>query len=170
MPPLVIVYGSTTGNTYDISEKLRKEWGESDCDLVNVIDATAELFDDYRFFVFAASTWGAGDLQDDWEEFFPTLDEIDFSGKSVAIVGLGDQENYPNQYGDCVALLHDKVLERGGTVVGFTKPEGYSYTASRAERDGKLLGLLLDVDNQAAQTDARVRNWIGQVKKAFRET
>lgn len=168
MPRVAIVYGSTTGNTYDVSEKLQKEWGGSDCELVNVTEATPRLFEEYDYFIFGVSTWGAGDLQDDWEEFFPTFNEVDLSGKTVAIMGLGDQENYPDQYADCVALLHDKVIERGGRVVGYTAPEGYTYTTSRAERDGKLLGLLLDEDNQASQTDSRIRNWVAGLKKRFK--
>ena len=168
MARVAIVYGSTTGNTYDVSEKLQKEWGGSDCDLVNVTDAGPGLFKRYDLFVFGVSTWGAGDLQDDWEEFFPTFDEIDLSGKMVAIMGLGDQENYPDQYADCVATLHDKVVERGAKLVGYTSPKGYTYTASRAERDGRLLGLLLDEDNQAAETDGRIRSWVADLKKRFR--
>lgn len=170
MARVVIIYGSTTGNTYDVSEKLQAEWGTSESEMVNVVDADPELFRENDFFIFGVSTWGAGDLQDDWEEFFPTFDELDLTGKTVAIMGLGDQENYPDQYGDCVAILHDKVVERGGKVVGYTEPEGYTYTASRAERGGKLLGLLLDEDNQAAQTDSRLRNWVAELKKVFAKT
>ncbi len=168
MARVAIVYGSTTGNTYDVAEKLQNEWSGSECDLVNITDADPELFERYDFFIFGVSTWGAGDLQDDWEEFFPTLDEIDLTGKTVAIMGLGDQENYSDQYADCVSTLHDKVVDRGAKVVGYTSPEGYTYTTSRAERDGKLLGLLLDEDNQAAQTDTRIRKWVADLKKRFK--
>ena len=167
MSRVVILYGSTTGNTYDVSEKLQKEWGESGCDLVNVADADADLFARYDFFIFGVSTWGAGDLQDDWEEFFPSLDDLDLTGKTVAIMGLGDQENYPDHFCDCVGILHDKVIDRGGRVIGYTKAEGYTYTASRGEREGKLLGLLLDEDSQSALTDGRIRKWVGRLKKSL---
>ncbi|BDA73963.1 hypothetical protein CAL7716_081290 [Calothrix sp. PCC 7716] len=36
-----------------------------------------------------------GELQDDWDNFFDELDNIDFSGKKVAYFGVGDQNDYP---------------------------------------------------------------------------
>ncbi len=33
-----------------------------------------------------------GEAQCDWDDFFPTLEEIDFNGKLVALFGCGDQK------------------------------------------------------------------------------
>ena len=167
MASIGIIYGSSTGNTRDVCRKLQLMLGRESADLLDVADVTPADFIRYRNLILAVSTWGAGDLQDDWEEFYPNLDEIDFSGKRVAVLALGDQQHYGDAFCDCVPLLVDKVTERGGTVVGFTEPEGYSYIASRAERDGKLMGLILDEDNQADQTDARLKRWISRLRGAF---
>ncbi len=168
MANICIIYGSSTGNTRDAAQKLQSRWGSDEADLVEVTEIDTDIFERYDRFIFAVSTWGAGDLQDDWELFFPRLDEVDFTSKRVAVMALGDQQHYPDAFADCVALLVDKVSERGATVVGATRPEGYSYNSSRAEREGKLLGLLLDEDNQADLTDKRLRAWVASLRKQFR--
>ncbi|MFW5689643.1 MAG: flavodoxin [Spirochaetota bacterium] len=159
-----IFYGSSTGNTKDVSAKLHEALGG---DLHNITDVDADTISQYDSLVFAASTWGAGDLQDDWEDFFPNLDDVDFSGKKVAIMGLGDQENYGDTFVDAMAILAEKVEEKGGQLVGSTSTDGYEYDNSEAEKDGMFIGLVIDEDNQSDQTDERVKNWAAELKKAF---
>lgn len=159
-----IFYGSSTGNTKDVSEKLQQLLGG---DLHSITDVDADTIAGYDFMVFATSTWGAGDLQDDWEDFFPNLDDIDFSGKKVAIMGLGDQENYGDTFVDGMALLAEKVEEQGGEVVGFTSTDGYTYDNSEAERDGQFVGLVIDEDSQSDKTDERLKKWAAELKSVF---
>ncbi|MFW5738136.1 MAG: flavodoxin [Spirochaetota bacterium] len=159
-----IFYGSTTGNTKDVAVKLQEALGG---DLHSITDVDTDAIAGYDNLVFATSTWGAGDLQDDWEDFFPNLDDMDFSGKKVAIMGLGDQENYGDTFVDGMQLLAEKVEELGGQLVGFTSTEGYEYDSSEAERDGRFVGLVIDEDGQSDLTDERVRNWAADLKSAF---
>ncbi|MFW6312647.1 MAG: flavodoxin [Spirochaetota bacterium] len=159
-----IFYGSSTGNTKDVSVKLQEALGG---DLHNITDVDADTIAGYDSIVMATSTWGAGDLQDDWEDFLPNLDEVDFSGKKVAIMGLGDQENYGDTFVDGMAILAEKVEEKGGTIVGYTSTDGYSYDNSEAEKDGKFLGLVIDEDNQSDATDGRVKKWAAELEAAF---
>ena len=159
-----IFYGSSTGNTKDVSAKLQEALG---ADLHNITDVDNDTIAGYDYLVFATSTWGAGDLQDDWEDFFPNLDDIDFSGKKVGIMGLGDQDNYGDTFVDGMAILAEKVEEKGGTIVGHTATEGYSYDNSEAERDGRFIGLVIDEDNQSDATDGRISAWAADLKKAF---
>ena len=159
-----IFYGSSTGNTKDVSTQLQEALG---ADIYNITDVDVETISGYDSLVLAASTWGAGDLQDDWEDFFPNLDDLDFSGKKVAIMGLGDQENYGDTFVDGMAILAEKVEEKGGQIVGHTSTDGYSYDNSEAEKDGKFIGLVIDEDNQSDQTAARVKTWAASLKSAF---
>jgi hypothetical protein len=39
-------------------------------------------------------------------------------------------------------------LARGARVVGAWPTDGYDFMASKAERDGEFVGLVLDLDNQ----------------------
>lgn len=162
-----IVYGSSTGNTRDVSEKIHRSIGVDNADLLNVAEIEPHELEQYDNLVFAVSTWGRGDLQDDWEEFFPQLDELDLTRVNVAVVALGDQRNYPSNFADALAILVDKAAERGARIVGKTRPEGYEFDASAAVRNGSFLGLVLDEDTQAALTEARIREWVEQLKRQF---
>jgi flavodoxin I len=164
MAGIGIFYGSSTGNTRDVSVKLQAALGG---DLHDITDADVETIAAYEYLVFATSTWGAGDLQDDWEDFFPRLDEIDFSGKKVAIMGLGDQDNYGDTFVDGMLILANKVEELGGQVVGYTSTEGYSYDSSEAVRNGQFLGLVIDEDSQSDKTDERIKLWTAELKRQF---
>lgn len=164
MAGIGIFYGSSTGNTKDVSVKLKSALGG---DLHNITDVDADTISGYPYLVFATSTWGAGDLQDDWEDFFPSLDDVDFAGRKVAIMGLGDQENYGDTFVDGMRILAEKVEERGGTVVGYTSTEGYSYDNSEAEKDGRFLGLVIDEDSQSDKTDERIKAWVAVLRKEF---
>jgi flavodoxin I len=164
MASIGIFYGSSTGNTKDVSVKLQAALGG---DLHNITDVDADTISGYRYLVFATSTWGAGDLQDDWEDFFPTLDDVDFSGKKVGIMGLGDQENYGDTFVDGMTVLSEKIEEKGGSVVGFTSTDGYNYDNSAAEKDGQFVGLVIDEDNQSDDTAVRIKAWVADLKKEF---
>ncbi|MFP4483820.1 MAG: flavodoxin [Spirochaetaceae bacterium] len=163
-----IVYGSTTGNTRDVSVKLQRLIGEEQSDLIDVTETDTTTLSRYDRLIFAVSTWGAGDLQDDWEAFYPELKKMDFTGKTVAIMGLGDQVNYPEAFADAVAILADVVTSGGGRVVGHTSTEGYTYTVSKAERDGRFLGLVIDEDNQGSLTDQRLKDWVSRLRKELK--
>lgn len=160
---VAIVYGSSTLNTQFAAERIHAAFGPDRADLHNVKDVSVELLGPYTGLVFVSSTWGAGDLQDDWELFFPQLDAMDFAGKTVALVGLGDQENYPDHFCDSIRLLYDKVRERGGRVVGETATEGYTFKSSRSIISGRFIGLVIDEDNQADQSDQRIRDWVASI-------
>lgn len=164
MADIGIIYGSSTGNTKDVSVKLQAVLGG---DLFDVTDIDSDTIAGYQHLVFATSTWGAGDLQDDWEDFFPNLDDVDFAGKKVAIMGLGDQVNYGDKFVDSMAVLAEKIKERGGVVVGSTSAEDYEYDNSEAEQDGRFLGLVIDEDNQSDRTDERIKSWVADLKKEF---
>ncbi len=164
MANIGIFYGSSTGNTKDVSVKLHGAFG-ADADLHNITDVDADTIAEYPYVIFATSTWGSGDLQDDWEDFFPNLDDVDFSSKKVAIMGLGDQENYPDTFADAIAVLAEKVQEKGGVLVGFTSTDGYTYDNSEAEEDGRFMGLVIDEDSQSGLTDERIKHWVAALKK-----
>ena len=55
----------------------------------------------------------------------------------------------------------------GATLVGETSSDDYFFNASKALKNGKLLGLVLDLENQPDQTDKRIERWVKQLKEAF---
>ena len=165
---VTIIYGSNTMNTEFVCQRLQREFGKEKARLLNVREATVADLEEAENLIFATSSWGSGSLQDDWERFFPKLDELDFAGKRVALLGVGDQENYPDSFADALVHLADLVRKRGGTLVGETSTEGYSFSRSRAqEEEGVFVGLIVDEDNQADRTDERLHTWAIRLKKLF---
>ncbi|MFP4408054.1 MAG: flavodoxin [Spirochaetaceae bacterium] len=166
---VTIVYGSSTMNTEFVSRRLQQEFGEREAKLLNVTEAESGDLENAENLILATSSWGSGSLQDDWELFFPKLDEVDLSGKRVALLGLGDQENYPDSFCDALKHLADKVRRRGAVIVGETSTEGYAFSRSLAqEEEGTFVGLIIDEDNQADKTDERLHTWAIRLRKLFR--
>ncbi|MBF2014725.1 MAG: flavodoxin FldA [Rivularia sp. T60_A2020_040] len=161
-----LFYGTTTGKTESAAETIRDALG-GDVTMHDIADAEAADFEQYECLIIGCPTWNIGELQSDWEGFFEELDEIDFSGKTVAYFGTGDQIGYGDNFQDAMGMLEEKISERGGKTVGYTTTEGYDFNESRALRDGKFCGLALDEDNQSDLTDARIKTWTAQVKSAF---
>ncbi len=160
-----IFYGSSTLNTEFVSQKILGEFGADRARLHNVKDVSSDLFDSYSAYIFITSTWGAGDLQDDWEVFVPELEKMSISGKTVALVGLGDQKNYPERFCDGIGVLYDKVEALGARVVGSTDTSSYEFKRSAAIRRDKFVGLVIDEDNQSDLTDDRITTWVKRVRK-----
>lgn len=158
MAKITIIYGSTTGNTEAVAQTLANAL-EATC--VNIGSASAADFD-ADLLVLGSSTWGAGDLQDDWESGIALLDSVDLTGRKVALFGTGDQDSFSDTFVDAIATLRDKVVERGGVIVGQTPVEGYSFSASRAVEGDTFCGLALD-DNDDTR-DQRITSWIQMLK------
>ena len=110
-----------------------------------------------------SSTWGCGELQDDWYSFLDALKAKDLAGKKVAIFGCGDSGSYPDTFCDAVGLIYDGLQDTGCTFVGSYAPAGYGSIASLIVRDGKFVGLAID-ESDPGKTDERVAAWCGQIK------
>ncbi|MFW6312645.1 MAG: flavodoxin [Spirochaetota bacterium] len=167
MAKIGIFYGSSTGNTEDAAERIAQAFGAGEAETTEISATTADEILEFDNIIFGASTWGSGDLQDDFEDFMATLEGMDFSGKKVAVFGLGDQENYPDTFVDGIGIIAKAVQARGGTIVGKISTDGYSYDSSEAEEDGKFLGLPLDEDNEPDATQDRIENWVSALKQEF---
>ncbi len=162
-----LFYGSDTGTTEEVANKIADKIGKELIDLNDIGSASDFDFEKYNHIILGTSTWYDGDLQSDWEYFFPSLDSIDFTGKTVAIFGLGDQHTYCDFFIDGVGIIYDKIIEKGATVVGQWPTDGYEHDESVAERDGVFMGLALDEDNESEKTEERIDTWLKQISKDF---
>lgn len=168
MNKIGIFFGSNTGNTESDAKSLQKYLGGPEqVDLFDVSKASAEDVASYDNLIFGCSTWGAGDLQDDFDSFLSDLTNQDLSGKKVAIFGLGDQESYSDTFGNCVGLIYDALVDLGCTIIGSTDTEGYTFDESESVRDGEFLGLILDEENQSDLSEQRIESWANKLKAAF---
>jgi len=168
MSKIGLFFGSSTGNTQDIAERIQEEFGgDNIVTLHDISEVEEDEFNDYDNIIIACPTWDIGQLQSDWEGFYPDLDEVDFSGKKVAYFGVGDQEGYADNFQDAMGILEEKISELGGKTVGYWSTDGYNFNESKAVKNGKFVGLALDEDNQADLSDERISAWVKQLKSEF---
>ena len=162
-----LIYGSDTGNTELVTEDLVKLLGN--VEVTPVADLTPEDWD-YDNFILGIPTWYDGELQSDWEEYFEEFKTINFTGKKVAIFGLGDQLGYEEWFCDGIGILAKEILKNGGTVIGYTtKDESYDFetTPKSIIKDDVFYGLCIDEDNQGELTQERLKNWVEQLKLEY---
>ncbi len=165
--PIGLIYGSDTGMTEEITHNIVDEWSVGEIEVIEVSSASVSDFEKFDVLILGLSTWYDGDLQSDWESYYDEFKTIDFTGKTVAIFGLGDQYGYGEFFIDGVGMLAEVVLENGGNIIGYWSTEGYDFTESKAEIEGKNLfyGLAIDEDNQPELTQDRVKEWLVQLEK-----
>lgn len=166
MSKIGIFYGSSTGNTEVVAEKLQKLLTPEVADLYNVDSAVAEDLEKYDCLILGTPTWGIGDMQDDMEDFLEILIKAKLKDKKVALFGLGDQDTYPESFADGIGALYEK-LKGKTNIVGSWPKKDYSFADSEAVNGDHFVGLVLDEDNQADKTDERLKKWVEKLKKDF---
>ena len=167
MSKIGLFFGTQTGKTESIAEMIRDEFGSETIDLHDMANVDVSDFDGYTKLIIASPTWNIGELQSDWEGFFPEFDSMDFNGKTVAYMGTGDQVGYADNFMDAVGILEAKITERGGKTIGYWPTDGYDFSESKAVQDGKFVGLAIDEDNQSELTEERIKSWVAKVKQEF---
>ncbi len=163
-----IFYGSDTGHTEEAANLMKELLGD---DLADVFDVRgvedASVLLNYDLVILGTSTWYLGELQGDMDAFKDKLAELDLTGRTIALFGLGDQVEYSDYFVDGMGHLYRLLLEKGVKFVGAWPVEGYDFNSNLALVEGdssKFAGLPLDEDNQPDMTPERVAIWLEQVK------
>lgn len=154
-----IFYGSTTGTTEMVAEKVGALLG---ADVMPA--AEIDKVENYDFVIFATSTWGMGDLQDDWYGALEILAGKNLSGKKVALIGVGDQASFGDTFVDGMGTIYEEIKDKGVTLVGKTSVDGYDFSSSKAVVDGEFAGLVIDENNQSELTEERIAAWVEKVR------
>lgn len=162
-----IFYGSTTGNTAGVAEAICAELGDSVAKVVNVTEIGPKVFEKFEHLVLGVPTWHIGEMQEDWADMLTKLEGTSLKGKKCAVFGLGDGVGYPDTYVDAMQELWDAFKPLGAELVGLWPTEGYIFEKSKAIQDGKFLGLVIDIENQNDQTEARVKQWTSELRGAL---
>ena len=160
MSKVCVVYGSSMGNTEEAANLIAAELGVDD--IYNIGSTSADVLNGYDKLVIGTSTWGNGDLQDEWDSF--DIDSIDVKDKTIALFGMGDSSSYSDTYCNAMGILYDKFSANGAKIVGAVSTDGYEFDESNAVRKGKFVGLALDADNQSDLTESRIKAWVEQIK------
>ncbi|CAN5498884.1 flavodoxin [soil metagenome] len=178
MKKIGIFFGTETGTTRLIAKKIQKKLGDDISSKplnVNRI-APAEMLQ-YDALILGTPSYGvaeipghsAGCLEASWEEFFAQLDKPDFSGKRIALFGLGAQERYPERFASSLIRLHELFKGYGAELVGSWSTQGYAFEHSAAVVDGRFVGLVIDQRTQSMYTDERIEGWLEQVRPLLLE-
>lgn len=159
--PIGLFYGSSTCYTQMTAEKIQQLLGAELVSLHNVADSPISEANQYHYLILGIPTWDYGELQEDWENNWPGLAEVDWQGKHVALFGQGDQVGYAEWFQDALGYLHDYLVGAGALPAGYWPNAGYEFTASKAltADDGLFVGLALDDENQFELSEARIGQW-----------
>jgi len=162
-----LFYGSDEGNTEGVAQRIAARLGEDRVDIHDIADVTQLEIADYDQLIFGIPTWDFGQIQSDWEDFWEDVQEIDFTGKTVALFGLGDQFGYGDYFLDAMGMLHDVIVANGAAIVGHWSTDGYEFEASKAEIEGQglFVGLAIDEDQQEELTCGRLNLWCKQLAR-----
>jgi len=155
MSEVKIIYGSSTGDTKKAAELIAQELQgvAMDAAAANAEDFNAEVL------ILGTSTWGIGELQEDWIEKLEMLEALDWRKRKIALFGMGDQVGFSDSYIDGVRILYDLLEKRGACLFGKWSCSGYRHNFSAAEIDGSFIGLALDENNEPEKTGNRIKEW-----------
>ncbi|KFB07687.1 flavodoxin domain-containing protein [Malacoplasma iowae] len=169
MENLVIVYGSSSGHTKEVADKifskLKDSYNVSIFDIKTLTEDQLEKINSANYVIFGTSTWGIGDLQDDWDIY--DFNKINVENKKVAIFGLGDCIVFSFTFCDAIKKMYDILTNKKAVVVGSFENCGYTFDKSESFIDDKFLGLALDIDNFPDIVDQNIDNWIQKLKLEF---
>ena len=155
-----IFYGTTTGVTEEVAQIVNDKIDGSQ--IFDVADGIDNI-NDFDFLILCASTWGLGDIQDDWMAVIDELPRL--TEKPVALLGTGDCVAFSDTFVDGLKLLYDKCKRAGARIVGQVETDDYDFTDSIAILDDKFLGLAIDHMNEPEKTEQRIEDWLEGLSK-----
>ena len=163
MGKTAIIYGSTTGTTEDIAGRIASKLNISQGDIYEISKVTADTVAGYDTLLLGSSTWGSGDLQDDWYDGIETLKGADLAGKKIALFGCGDSSSYSDTFCSALGTIYNDLKDSGAIFVGSVDPSDYTFDGSDAVVDGQFVGLPIDEVNESDKTDERISNWVASL-------
>lgn len=167
MIKIAVMYSFNSTKSAKIASKIADCMQQFSIEKLNVESCSGKEFLQFENFILSVPTWFDGELPNYWDEILPALENLEYNGKKIALFGLGDQKNYPENFCDAVGILGNFFEERGAKIIGYTSADGYAFESSKALKGNILTGLLLDQENQSKLTDERILNWTNQLKIEF---
>lgn len=164
MKKTVVIYGSTTGSCEDYANRIASKLG---ADVFNVTDVDGGKVEAYDNLLLGTSTWGEGDVQDDWYDGVKVLESANLKGRTVAIFGCGDAMGYPDSFCGGMAEIYRAVKDSGANILGMVNAGDYNYGSSQAVIDGKFVGLAIDINETDSKTEERIDKWIEEIKPSL---
>ena len=165
MKTIGIFYGSSDGTTENVANQIAEKLGVQPADVHNVSQASPADLGQYEVLLLGSSTWGAGDLQDDWYDFLPKIKSLDLSDKLVGLFGCGDSSSFSDTFCDAIGTIYQELQGTGCSFIGSMETAGYTFDDSTAVVNGQFIGLPIDNMNEDDQTPSRIDTWIQRLKQ-----
>lgn len=163
MTKIGIFFGSSTGYTTDVANRIAEKLGVPATDVHDVADTAPSAIGDYNIIILGSSTWGSGDMQDNWEDFINGAEELDLEGKKIAIFGCGD-ETMSDTFNDAMGKIYERMKKTGAKFIAPFNTDGYTFNHCGAIVDGNVIGMPLDEVNHPDLTDAKIEAWTKEIK------
>jgi flavodoxin I len=117
MSKIGLFFGPEKGSVHRVAEKVKAAIGEQHVEMISVNDAVLSDLEKYDQIIFGISTvgketWDSNYSNTDWRKFFPNISKVDFSGKTVAIFGLGDHITYSSYFVNAMGMLAKETEQR----------------------------------------------------------
>jgi flavodoxin I len=172
MEKIAIFFGPLNGSVHRVAKMVAEKIGPELVDLIHIGSASTSDLEKYSKIIFGISTIGKDTWQqkfdnNDWSKFFPAVSSFNFSGKRVAIFGLGDHITYAYHFVDSMGLLGKLIKNQGGEMFGKVSTEGYTFQDSEAIQEGMFIGLPVDEDFEPELTEERVSAWVNKLMTEF---
>ncbi|QKF67935.1 flavodoxin [Arcobacter venerupis] len=158
-----IFFASSTGNSEEIANKISLELNK--IEVFDLAGTKIDKINEYDKLILGGSTWGDGELNDDWEDVWGDFSKLDLSNKTIALFGLGDQESYSDEFCSAMGIIYEQIANSGAKIIGFTSSDGYYHDASKAQLNNQFVGLAIDEDNQSDLTDKRIKDWANTIRE-----
>lgn len=162
-----LYYSTSTGNTETVAGYISELIG---VEAQDPADVSKDEIMAHDAIIVGAPTWHtdadterSGTSWDEW--IYNELPNMDFTGKKVAIFGVGDSAGYAANFCDAMGELHECFTKQGATVIGSTSTDnGFDYEESKSVVDGKFVGMPFDEDNYSDESEERAKGWVEQLK------
>ncbi len=165
MKRIGIFYGSTSGHTEKIAQKIKQNLEPGLVDIYNVKNVNKEDIEKYDNIILGTSTWGKGVLQSDFKHFlYNVLIKVNLTGKKIAIFGTGDSNAYSESFADSIGVIFEALEGKGVTFVGEFPTDGYKFSSSLSIFGDKFIGLPLDDNSDEEQNKLRISIWTDLLK------
>ena len=105
-----IFFASSTGNSEEIANQIASALGN--VEVFDLAGTKIEKLNDYDKLILGGSTWGDGELNDDWEDVWGNFCKLDLSNKTIALFGLGDQESYSDEFCSAMGIIYEQIVKK----------------------------------------------------------
>lgn len=166
MEKIGIFYGSTTGQTESLAHMIAERLGVAAPDVRDVASSSPSDVEGYDVLLFGTSTWGSGDMQDDMHDFLDGVSAMTLKGKKVGLFGCGD-DTMRDTFCNAIGEMYEMLKPTGAEMIGSFNGMGFEYEHSKAEVDGRIVGLMIDNVNHQSMTAGRVAEWTDEIRRSI---